>query len=92
MATKEFTNQRASQSLNGQSVLVTVADDEVEDMQDISEGMLATNDSSSKTGTVGSVDYFGKSFKVKPIQMDKNFESEGVYGYLAANETVVVTI
>ena len=92
MATVEFTNQKASQSLNGQAVLVTVADDEVEDMQTISEGMLATNSSSSKTGTVRRVDYYGKSFQVVPIQMDRNFESQSTYGYLAVNEKVTVTI
>ena len=92
MATIEFTNQKASQSLNGQAVIVTVADDEVDDMQTISEGMLASNGSSSKTGLVRRVDYYGKSFQVEPIQMDKNFESQGTYGYLAVNEAVIITL
>lgn len=92
MPTKSFTNQIASQSLNGEAVLVTVANNEIADMQLISKGMLATNNSSSKTGTVYSVDYFGRSFKVKPIQPDKNFWSASTYGYLAVNETVVVTL
>lgn len=92
MATVSFTNQKASQSLNGQAVLCTVADDEIADMQTISQGMLATNNSSGKTGTVYRVDYYGHSFLINPIQPDKSFDSVGTYGYLAANETVVVTL
>ena len=92
MATVNFTNQKASQSLNGQGVICTVASDELDDLQTISKGMLATNNSSSKTGLVYSVDYKGSSFKISPIQPNKNFESSGTYGYLAVNETVVVTL
>ena len=92
MATLSFTNQKASQSINGQAVLVTVANDEVADMQDIETGMLATNNSSGKTGTVGKVDYYGNSFQVIPIQPNRNFESQSLYGYLAVNETVIVTL
>lgn len=85
-----FTNQKASQSLRGESVTVTVATGEVDDMQLISEGMLATNNSSGSTGTVGRVDYFGNSFQVKPRQPNTDFSSASTYGYLAVNETVVV--
>jgi len=92
MATLSFTNTKASQSLNGQAVFVTVASDELDDLQDISEGMLATNNSSGRTGTVGRVDYFGNGFQVIPIQPNKNFSSVSTYGYLAASETVVVTL
>lgn len=85
-----FTNQRASQSLRGQAVKVTVASDEIDDMQDISEGMIATNASSGKTGRVGHVDYYGNSFQVIPQQPNLDFSSASTYGYLAANETVTV--
>lgn len=88
MATIQFTNQTASQALKGQSVEVTVASDEIEDMQDISKGMLATIDSNGITGLVHRVDYFGNSFLVNPIQPDRSF---GIYGYLAASETVTIT-
>lgn len=92
MATKSFVNQKASQSLRGEAVLVTVLGSDLDDLQLISKGMLATNSSSSKTGTVGMVDYFGSSFQVIPIQPDRTFESSGTYGYLAASETVIVTL
>ena len=92
MATLSFVNQKASQSLNGQAVFVTVASSDLDDLQSISEGMLATNNSSGRTGTVGRVDYFGNGFQVIPIQPNKNFSSVSTYGYLAASETVIVTL
>jgi len=92
MATLSFTNQKASQTLAGQAAIVTVASDELDDLQNISEGMLATNNSSGKTGLVHSVDYFGTSFKVRPQQPNTDFSSVNTYGYLAVNETVIVTI
>lgn len=85
-----FTNQRAYQSLRGQGVLVTVATDQLDDLQTISKGMIATNASSSKTGRVEHVDYFGNSFLVVPKQPNMDFASASTYGYLAANETVTV--
>ena len=85
-----FTNQRAYQSLRGQGVWVTVATDQLDDLQTISEGMTATNSSSSKTGRVGLVDYFGNSFQVIPKQPNMDFSSASTYGYLAVNETVTV--
>ena len=91
MATTNYTNQKASQSLNGQAVLVTLNSADAANLHLLSKGMLCTNNSSGKTGTVYSVDTFGTSFLVSPIQPDKNFESSGTYGYLAVSETVIVT-
>jgi hypothetical protein len=85
-----FTNQRAYQSLRGQAVLVQVATDQLDDLQLISEGMIATNQSSGKTGRVGHVDYFGTTFQVIPKQPNLDFASASTYGYIAANETVTV--
>jgi hypothetical protein len=81
-----FTNQKASQALNGQAVVVTVADGEIAAMQDVEEGQLATAQSGA-TGTVYRVDYKGNSFKVMPIQPNTAF---GVYGYLAVGQTVTI--
>lgn len=88
MATIQFTNQIASQALKGQGVKVTVASDEISDMQDVSKGMLATIDSNGITGLVHRVDYYGNSFLVNPIQPNTEF---GIYGYLAASATVTIT-
>ena len=85
------TNQKAYPSLNGQAVLVTLNSTDAAELENLSEGQICTNASSSKTGTIHRVDYYGTSFWINPIQPDKNFASAGVYGYLAAGETVNIT-
>lgn len=86
----QVTNQKASQSLKGAAVTVTLDDTDSAQLANLSEGMLCTNDSSSKTGTINRVDTFGTSFSINPIQPDKDFASASVYGYLAANETITI--
>lgn len=85
------TNQKAYQSLNGQAVLVTLNGTDSAQLSNISEGQLCTNASSNKTGLVHRVDTYGTSFWINPIQPDKNFASAGIYGYLAAGETINIT-
>ncbi len=85
-----FTNRKASQSLMGAGVLVTLDGTDSANLNLLSEGQLATNSSSGKTGTVGRVDYFGNSFQVIPIQPNRDFASQSTYGYLAVGETVTV--
>ena len=87
MATN-FTNRLASQALRGESVTVTVDSTDQANLDLLEEGMIATNQSSGKTGTVGRVDYYGSSFQVIPIQPNMDFSSVSPYGYLA-NGTVV---
>lgn len=87
------TNRKASQSLRGQAVIVTLDNTDIQnDLPNIIEGQLATNDSSGKTGLVGRVDYYGSSFQVIPIQPDRNFDSVSTYGYLANGETITITV
>lgn len=85
-----FTNQKASQSLRGQAVIVSLNAADSANIPLLREGQLATNNSSGKTGTVTRIDVYGHSFKVKPIQPDRDFSSASTYGYLAINETVVI--
>ena len=83
------TNQRASQSLKGQSVKVTLnGADAVAYLNSLEERELCTVDPSGNTGTIASIDRNGNSFKVAPITPDAIFSSGG--GYLAAGETVTV--
>ena len=89
MATN-FTNRKASQSLMGQAVIVTLDSTDAGNLELLAIGQLATNQSSGKTGTIASVDYYGTSFKINPIQPDKNFSSLSTYGYLANGEVVIV--
>lgn len=86
------TNRKASQSLRGQAVLVTLDSTDAAQLSDFSEGMLCTNGSSGKTGTINKVDYYGTSFTVNPIQPDRDFASASTYGYLAVDETITVTV
>lgn len=83
----QITNRKASQSLKGQAVTVTLDATDSAQLENFSEGMLCTHDQSGRTGTIHRVDYFGHSFLVNPIQPDKEF---GIYGYLAASATVTV--
>jgi len=89
MATQQVTNRRESQALNGQAVVVTLDGTDAAFLDSFSEGMSCTHDSTGKTGTIHSVDYFGNSFKVSPIQMNKDF---GIYGYLNVSDTVTITL
>lgn len=84
----QVTNRKASQSLIGTSVLVTLDGTDALQLPNFSEGMLVTNDGNSKTGTINRVDYPGNSFTVNPIQPDRDF---GTYGYLAVSQTVTIT-
>lgn len=85
----QLTNRKASQSLKGTAVTVTLDETDALQLENLSKGMLVTNDGNNKTGLINRVDYYGNSFSVNPIQPDKDF---GTYGYLAASQTVTVTI
>ncbi len=85
-----FTNQKASQSLRGQAVIVSLNAADSANLYLLRRGQVATNSSSGKTGTIGSIDVYGHSFRVIPIQINTDFASASTYGYLAASETVGV--
>ena len=89
MATVVVTQQKASQALMGPATLVTLNEADSAYLSDFTVGMVCTHDQSGRTGTIHSVDYYGTSFKISPIQPDREF---GIYGYLAAAATVTVTL
>lgn len=89
MATN-YTNREAAQALKGQAVLVTVNSSDSANLYLLRKGQLATN-ASGKTGTVYSVDVYGTSFLVTPIQPDRDFGSTSVYGYLPVGDVVSVS-
>jgi hypothetical protein len=90
MATRQVTNQKSCEALNGTGVVVTLNNTDAQYLADFAEGDLVTADPSGQTGTIDSVDYEGNSFKVVPVQLNRTFNS-GLYGYLAAGQTVTVT-
>ena len=83
------TNTVASQSLRGQSVKVTVDQSDVSKLSSISVGDACEIDSNNTLGYVASVDLYGYSFLVNPVQPDKTFSSTP--GYLEASETITIT-
>ncbi len=85
-----FTNRKASQSLRGQAVIVSLNAADSFNLYLLAKGQVATNSSSGKTGTVGHIDVYGHSFQVVPIQPNTDFSSATTYGYLASGETVGV--
>ncbi len=93
MGTVNVTNRIASQSLRGQAVIVSLdGTDSIGNLGNFAVGMLCQNNSSSKTGTIHGIDVYGHSFRVEPIQPDRDFSSASTYGYLAVGETVIVTL
>jgi len=84
---EQFANQRAAQALKGEGVIVTVHQSQLDDLQNVEKGQLATI-TDGPTGLVHSVDYKGTTFKVSPIQPDRFF---GVYGFLAYGAVVTIT-
>jgi hypothetical protein len=93
MATQNFTNQKDSQALRGEAVLVTLNGSDSANLYKLQVGQLATNTGNSKTGTIAKVDVYGHSFLINPIQPDKRFDSAPtVYGILSATETIQVTL
>lgn len=67
MAEIVCTNQEASAAYKGQQIIVTLTgSDAIAQLHLLAVGNVCTIDSSTATGTVGSIDLFGHSFKVKP--------------------------
>lgn len=93
MATINVTNRTASQTLRGQDAIVTLdSTDTGDNLPSIEVGQLCTIDSSSNTGTVSFVDYFGNTFRITPIQPDKDLSSTSTPGILAVDETITITV
>jgi len=86
-----LTNQKASQSLKGTDVLVTLNSAEsLASLGTLEVGMVCTNGSSSYTGNISFVDYPGNSFKITPTMPNGNFSSTSTPGFLASGETVSI--
>ena len=87
-----LTNQKASQSLKGTDVLVTLNSAEsLASLSTLAVGQVCTNGSSSYTGNISYVDYNGNSFKITPTMPSGNFSSTSTPGYLASGETISIT-
>jgi hypothetical protein len=91
MPTISVTNQKASQALRGESVVITLDATDQSNLANIIPGQACSISGVAVYGTVGSVDSYGISFKVAPLQPNLDFASPTKPGFLAASETIVIT-
>ena len=80
------TNTKDSQALRGQAAIVTVGTSDIAAMQQFTVGETVTCDGGTTLGTIHSIDFYGNSFKVSPIQPNLTFNTTP--GYLENAETV----
>jgi hypothetical protein len=80
------TNTKDSQALRGQAAIVTVGASDIAAMQQFTVGETVTCDGGTTLGTIHSIDFYGNSFKVSPIQPNLTFTTAP--GYLESGETV----
>lgn len=85
-----FTNQEFSQALRGQNVKVTLDSTDAAQLANISVGDSCSISSGYNYGVVYSIDEFGNSFEISPIQPNLNCSGPSFAGYLTAGETVAI--
>lgn len=85
-----FTNQQFSQALRGQNVKVTLDSTDAAQLANISIGDTCSINSGFNYGIVYSIDQFGNSFEMIPIQPDLNCAGNTFTGYLAQADTVAI--
>ena len=85
-------NQKPSQALRGEDVVVTFSAAAQSNLASIPVGTEAYIDGTSIYGVVSRVDVFGTSLEVSPLQPNLDFASPTHPGYLYGGETVVFNI
>lgn len=92
MSTISVTNEKASQALRGQDVIVTLGSSDQSNLASIAPGQSCSISGVPVYGIVSSVDSYGISFEVSPLQPNLDFATPTTPGYLDANETIIITI
>ena len=82
-------NQKSSQALRGEDVVVTLASGDISNLANIPVGTEAYISGTSVYGVVSRVDSFGVSLEVSPLQPNLDFASPTHPGYLYGGDTVV---
>lgn len=85
------TNQKASQALRGEDVVVTLDATDQANLSSILPGQECSISGVAVYGIVSRVDSYGISFEVSPLQPNLDFASPTKPGFLAASETIVIT-
>jgi|688.fasta_scaffold1966648_2 hypothetical protein len=91
MPTISVTNQKASQALRGEDVVVTLDATDQANLSSILPGQECSISGVAVYGTIARVDSYGISFEVSPLQPNLDFASPTKPGFLAASETIVIT-
>jgi hypothetical protein len=94
MPTISISNTVASQALRGQNVKITVdlATQSAEFLQINIGDVCVDNNSGTYFGYVYSIDTYGNSFEVCPVQPNVSFISGTIPGYFVSGEFVDITI
>ena len=85
------TNQKASQALRGEDVVVTLSAAQQSNLANIAPGQACSISGVAVYGVVSRVDSYGISFEVSPLQPNLDFASPSQPGYLASGATIVIT-
>ena len=85
-----ITNIKSSQALRGQSVRVFLAQSELGVLQSLQVGQIVEVASTNALGYIVSIDLFGTSFLISPVQPNFNLSSLNTPGYFDAGEIVYV--
>lgn len=91
MPTITVTNQKASQALRGEDVVVTLDSTDQSNLANILPGQECSISGVAVYGTIARVDSYGISFEVSPLQPNLDFASPSQPGYLAASASIVIT-
>ena len=94
MAQITVTNQVSSQALRGQNIKITLnGDDATNQLPQLYVGLECIDDSSSDVlGLIYSVDSYGNSFEVQPLQPDFSASIPSLPGYYYSGRDVIVNI
>lgn len=84
------TNKYPFQASRSQAVKITLDPSEIEYLSQINIGDQCTIDSTGVLASIYSIDKYGNSFMVTPVQPDQNC-SGTVAGYLYTNDTLTIT-
>lgn len=84
------TNTKAAPALRGQSVWVTLsAAESLSAIPLLEEGQECSSGSSSAVGYIDYIDTYGHSFRIKPTNMNTQFNSDET-ATLAVDETITI--
>ncbi len=92
MATTTVTNRVASQALPGEGVKVTLDATDSAKLATFTKGKQCESTTTSELGYINSIDVYGNSFTVAPVDGASKFSSTSPVGFLSSTEVITVTL